>query len=63
MEGNESLQIIAERYGTAPTYLRRWISKYDSMGVTAFYQTGNKALYNGRKRTDSCRLSFRKGFS
>lgn len=42
LEGNESVQIIAERYGTAPTSLRRWISKYDSMGVTAFYQTGNK---------------------
>lgn len=42
LEGNESLQIIAERYGTTPTSLRRWIRKYDSMGVTAFYQTGNK---------------------
>lgn len=41
LEGNESLQIIAERYGTAPTSLRRWISKYDSMGIAAFYQTGN----------------------
>ena len=41
-EEKESLQIIAERYGTAPTTLRRWISKHDSIGVTAFYQTGNK---------------------
>lgn len=49
LEGNESVQIIAERYGTAPTSLRRWISKYDSMGVTAFYQTGNKHYTRAEK--------------
>ena len=49
LEGNESLQIIAERYGTAPTSLRRWISKYDSMGITAFYQTGNKHYTKAEK--------------
>ena len=42
LEGDESLHAIAKRYGVAPTSLRRWICKYDSMGVTAFYRTGNK---------------------
>ena len=42
LEGDESLHAIAKRYGIAPTSLRRWICKYDSMGVTAFYRTGNK---------------------
>lgn len=49
LEGNGSMQIIAERYGTAPTSLRRWISKYASMGVTAFYQTGNKHYTSSEK--------------
>ena len=49
LEGNGSVQIIAERYGTAPTSLRRWISKYASMGVTAFYQTGNKHYTSSEK--------------
>ena len=42
LEGDESLHAIAKQYGVAPTSLRRWICKYDSMGVTAFYRTGNK---------------------
>lgn len=49
LEGNGSMQIIAERYGTAPTSLRRWISKYASMGGTAFYQTGNKHYTSSEK--------------
>lgn len=49
LEGNESLQRIADRYGTAPTSLRRWITKYNSMGVTAFTQTGNKHYTRAEK--------------
>lgn len=49
LEGNESLQRIADRYGTAPTSLERWIAKYDSMGVTAFFQTGNKHYTRAEK--------------
>ena len=49
MEGNRSLKITAERYGTAPTSLRRWISEYNSMGLTDFYQTENKHYTEAEK--------------
>ena len=44
LEGDESLHAIAKRYGVAPNSLRRWICKYDSMGVTAFYLSGRGSL-------------------
>ncbi len=42
LDGHSSQNSIANRLGITPVSFRRWVKKYEAMGIEAFTQTGNK---------------------
>lgn len=54
LDGKESQRNIANRFGVSKTSVQKWIMKYQSMGASAFYFSGNKHYSKELKEKAVC---------